>query len=127
MSRSVLRDLVCVSILALALPIAAVASGCSSSSKLQKGGGAKGAAAQSANQKVGGTATGDLSAATDNGATYEEVTCDDSDDGLGWCDSDTEVVFCSGGHFYVLDCSSVDGDFCGEDGSTIDCYTAAEF
>jgi hypothetical protein len=127
MSRLVLRGLAFVSFLALAIPATAVLDGCGSSAKKQKGGGAKGDAAKSANQKIGGTASGDTSAAKDQGATYELVTCDSSDDGLGWCDSDTEAVFCSGGHFYVLDCTTISGDFCGDDGATIDCYASADF
>jgi hypothetical protein len=123
----ILRALAMVSLVTLAVPAALSLEGCSSKSSKTKGGGAKGAAAKDAGQKVGGTASGDTSSATDSGAVYEEVTCDDTDDGLAWCDSDTSLVFCSGGHFYLLDCSGVGGDVCGDDGSTIDCYAEADF
>lgn len=103
-----------------------LAPGCSKKGAATKGGGDKGVQAISDGQKVGGTASGDESQASDMGATYEEVTCDDTNDGAGWCDTDVDLVFCSGGEFYVLDCSSV-GDFCGEEATTIDCYAESEF
>jgi hypothetical protein len=104
------------------------AAACGGGSKA-KGGGAKGQAAQSANQKAGGGAEGDHSKGTDKGAMYEGVTCDSSTDGLAWCDSDTEIAVCAGGEWWLLDCSSdqIGGDFCGDDGATVDCYLASEF
>jgi hypothetical protein len=124
----VLRRVAALSFFAFVMvPTVGALEGCKGSSSKVKGGGARGADAQSAGQKVGGTASGDTSMAMDNGASYEEVTCDSSDDGVGWCDSDTNLVFCSSGHFYLLDCSQIGGDFCGEDGTTIDCYAAADF
>src|SRR5712691_9864058 len=101
MFRTFTRVVAIASLLALMVPV-----GCSKSSKT-KGGGEKGPAAQTANQKVGGTAKGDQTKADDKGAEYEAVTCDASDEGLGWCDSETEIVFCSGEHFWVLDCSAI--------------------
>lgn len=121
MLRTITKSLAVLSVLALLAPA------CSSKSGKTKGGGEKGAAAATANQKAGGTAKGDQSKADDKGVTYEEVTCDDSHDGLGWCDSETEIIFCAAGHFYALDCSTIGGDFCGDDGATIDCYAAADF
>ena len=61
------------------------------------------------------------------GASYEDVTCDSSTEGLAWCDSDTEIAFCASGTWWLLDCSGVGGDFCGDDGETVDCYAADEF
>ena len=122
MLRSISRVFIAASMIAALVPAAA----CSKSSK-SKGGGEKGAAAQTAQQKAGATAKGDQSNASDKGADYETVTCDDSDEGLGWCDSETEIVFCAGGHFWVLDCAGIGGDFCGDDGSTIDCYAESDF
>jgi hypothetical protein len=125
-SGRIVGSVALVSILVAASAVATL-EGCSSSSSKAKGGGAKGAAAQMAGQTAGGTATGAMSSATDDGATYEQVTCDASDEDVAWCDSDTALVFCSGGHFYSLDCTTISGDFCGEDGTTIDCYAATDF
>jgi|SRR5215510_10940242 len=101
----------------------------SSGSKAQKGGGSKGAAAKDSGQKGGGNVMTDKSKGTQQGETYEGVTCDASTEGLAWCDSDTEIAFCSGGAWWLLDCSHPDigGDFCGDDGTTVDCYAADEF
>jgi hypothetical protein len=102
------------------------AAGCGS--KKSKGGGVKGAAAKDAGQKTGGTATGDKAKAKEQmGDTYEGVKCDSTTEGLGWCDSETEIAFCSGGGWYLLDCTGVGGDFCGDDGATVDCYVPADF
>lgn len=106
-----------------------VAAACGGGGTKAKGGGAKGSAAQGAGQKGGGTAQSDHSMGNDMGATYEGVTCDASTDGLAWCDSDTEIAFCAGGEWWLLDCSApaIGGDFCGDDGETVDCYAASEF
>jgi hypothetical protein len=97
--------------------------------KATKGGGSKGSAAVSSGQKGGGNVTKDKSMGTDQGATYDGVTCDGTTEGLAWCDSDSEIAFCSGGQWWILDCTSpsIDGDFCGDDGETVDCYSADEF
>jgi hypothetical protein len=102
--------------------------GSSPSAKAQKGAGQKGTAAKDSGQKVGGHAGHDRSKGQDKGATYEDLACDDSLEGLAWCDSDTELAFCSSGQWWVLDCShpDIDGDFCAESGSTVDCYAEAE-
>ena len=99
------------------------------SAHAEKGGGAKGAAAKDSGQRVGGHATHDRARGTDHGASYEDLTCAGELEGLAWCDSATELAFCSGGEWYVLDCShpDIDGDFCGEVGTTVDCYATAEF
>jgi len=124
------RSFACVSFLAFAIPATTGLAACGSSnsgSGMTKGGGAQGSAAQDAMQTVGSTASSDTTDATDDGASYESVTCDDSAEGVAWCDSDTEIVFCSGGSFYSLDCTSISGDFCGNDGTTIDCYADSDF
>ena len=87
-----------------------------------KGGGDKGSAAKDSGQKSGSKAKGSSDQASSEGDTYEGVTCDDSTDGLAWCDSDTEIAFCSDGEWFVLDCTAIDTDFCADDGDTIDCY-----
>ena len=108
--------------------VAACASNNSGGGK-DKGGGAKGMAAEQAGQKAGSTAVADENQGTDEGASYEGVTCDSSTEGLAWCDSDTEIAVCAAGEWWLLDCSHPDigGDFCGDDGTTIDCYAATEF
>jgi hypothetical protein len=103
---------------------------CGSSGGKSKGGGSKGTDAMSSGQKAGGNASGDKSNGTSEGETYDGVTCDASTDGLAWCDSETEIAFCSDGEWWLLDCSHPDigGDFCAEDdGGTVDCYAADEF
>jgi hypothetical protein len=90
-------------------------------SKPAKGGGAKGSAAKTAGQMTGPKAAQSTSMSTDQGSTYEDVGCDTSDDGLAWCDDDENIAFCSGGEWYLLDCSAL-GAYCGDDGSTVDCY-----
>ena len=102
---------------------------CSGGSKPQKGGGQMGTAAKDAGQKAGGHAEGDKSKGTDMGSTYDSVTCDSSTEGLAWCDSETNIAFCAGGEWWILDCSHPDigGDFCGDDGQTVDCYANDEF
>ena len=34
----------------------------------------------------------------------------------------TTIIFCSGGEWWALDCQGIGGDFCGDDGETVDCY-----
>ena len=60
--------------------------------------------------------------ATSDGASYESVTCDSSEEGVAWCDDDTHIVVCSGGEFWSLDCGAIGGDFCAEVDDTVDCY-----
>lgn len=104
--------------IALACALAA----CASNSPT-KGSGAKGADAKGAGQMVGSTASGDTSMATNDGASYEDVTCDDSEEGVAWCDDDQTIVFCSNNIWYALDCGSIGGDFCAETNDTVDCYS----
>jgi hypothetical protein len=101
----------------------------SPSAHAQKGGGAKGVAAKDSGQRVGGHASHDRAKGSDHGATYDDLTCAGELEGLAWCDSATELAFCSAGEWWVLDCShpDIDGDFCGEVGTTVDCYATSEF
>ena len=87
-----------------------------------KGGGSKGADAKNSGQKSGSTAQDNSDQAESQGETYDGVDCDETTEGLAWCDSDTQIAFCSGGEWYVLDCAEIGGDACFEDGDTIDCY-----
>jgi len=102
---------------------------CGGNKAKAKGGGTKGTAATSSGQKAGGNAETGKSKGTGKGATYEGVTCEQATEGLAWCDSETELAFCAGGAWYLLDCSHPDigGDFCGEAEDTIDCFAADEF
>lgn len=110
------------------LVIAAAFAACGGGSKT-KGGGAKGSAAKDAGQKGGGNVSMDKSKGTQMGDTYEGVTCDSSTEGLAWCDDDVDIAFCSAGTWWLLDCSqpAIGGDFCGDDGTTVDCYASDEF
>ena len=103
-----------------AIALAACAS--NNNSSPMKGSSAKGADAKSAGQKAGSTATADKSMATQKGASYETVTCDDSEEGVAWCDDDQTIIFCSGGIFWALDCGAIGGDFCAETSDTVDCF-----
>ena len=89
-----------------------------------KGGGEKGSAAKDAGQKTGGTASGKTDQATNSGADVDGITCDDSLEGVAWCESDTEIIFCTGGSWYLLDCVAFDETaFCGiDEAATVDCY-----
>jgi hypothetical protein len=93
-----------------------------------KGGGQKGAGAAGAHQQGGGNVAGDKTKGKTEGSVYDGVTCDATTEGLAWCDSATEVAFCAGGEWYLLDCAApeIGGDVCAEDGETIDCYAADE-
>lgn len=93
-----------------------------------KGGGARGSAATGSGQQAGGNAASGRSNGSNMGSTYLGVTCDASTEGLAWCDSDTDLAFCTGGDWYLLDCShaAIGGDFCAEDDDTVDCYAADE-
>ena len=102
----------------LAIALAACASNSS--------GPTKGSSAKGAGQKVGGTAHGDTSMATNDGASYESITCDDSEEGVAWCDDDHTIVFCSSGIWWSLDCADVGGDFCAETDDTVDCYSISD-
>ncbi len=101
--------------------VAAAVAACGGDSKPTKGGGAKGSAAMGTGQMSGSKANDNKSMGTDQGATYEGVTCDASAEGLAWCDDDFDIAFCSGGEWWLLDCSVL-GAYCGDDGFTVDCY-----
>src|SRR5262249_34214674 len=70
--------------------------------------------------------------ATDKGASLPDpsgdVACDADHELEAFCADDTNLTFCSGGHWYALDCSAAEGGFCGEDVtvSTIECYAAGD-
>jgi hypothetical protein len=104
------------------LSIAAALAAACNNNKPSKGSSAKGSDAKGAGQKLGGTAKNDQNDATDQGDTYESVTCDDSEEGVAWCDDDSTIAFCSGGTWFTLDCGSIGGDFCAEQDDTVDCY-----
>jgi hypothetical protein len=101
----------------------------------QKGGGARTAtAAKSAGQKATTTAKVvlDKAKATDKGVslpdTSGDVACDADHELEAFCTDDTNASFCSGGHWYTLDCAAAESGFCGEDiaANTVDCYAASD-
>ncbi len=117
-------------VLAVALSLAACG-GSSSKAKpktatTQKAGGAKSAeAAKTSSQKAGSAVTDAKGSATSKGETDGGVACDGSLEGVGFCASDTAVVFCAGGEWWALDCSALDAEaFCGVDSETaqLDCW-----
>jgi hypothetical protein len=109
--------------LAVVVPAALAAStaGCSKKAAFTKGGTAK--------DKTGGTAKADQSMANMQGPSYMGSTCDGAAEGDGFCASDSSIVFCAGGNWFLLDCSQIDGfPSCGEDDSgDVDCFPASDF
>lgn len=90
-----------------------------------KAGGEKAAAAKEGGQKGGSVATGAKSSGQSAGPERDGLACDASAEGVGWCDSDAEIVFCSEGSWWLLDCAAVtDGAYCGYDEglNEVDCY-----
>lgn len=115
--------------LAVVAPAVAGTTGCSSTSaaakKKKKGAGSKGAtAAKSSSQKAGSTAANKASTGTKKGDTVDDVKCDASIEGVAWCNSDTEIILCTAGEWYAVDCAAAVGGVCGDDldTNTIDCY-----
>lgn len=114
--------------LAVVAPAVAGTTGCSSTAaaaKKKKGAGSKGAtAAKSSSQKAGSTAANKASTGTKKGDTVDDVKCDAPIEGVAWCNTDTEIVLCTGGEWYAVDCAAAVGGVCGEDldTKTIDCY-----
>jgi hypothetical protein len=90
-----------------------------------KAGGQKAGAAKEGGQKGGSVATGAKSSGQSAGSERDGLACDASAEGVGWCDSDAEIVFCSEGSWWLLDCTAVtDGAYCGydEELNEVDCY-----
>jgi hypothetical protein len=53
------------------------------------------------------------------------IPCDAALDGLAWCETENQAVFCADGEWYALDCVDVEeGAFCGMDidTQTVDCF-----
>jgi hypothetical protein len=90
-----------------------------------KGGGQKGTAAVSSKQHGGSTAQTQKSSAMSQGSNVQGIVCDASLEGVGWCVDDLDIVFCSAGTWWILDCSQwADGAFCGyyADANIVDCF-----
>lgn len=78
-------------------------------------------------QQSGSRARGAQSSAANQGSESNGVACDGALEGAGVCASETQVLFCAGGIWWLLDCGQlVSGAFCGYDSATlaVDCYTA---
>ena len=130
MHRFITRTVLVLAALGLTAPSVMMLEGCAVDvGQLLKGGGEKGPAAKAAGQKSGATAKSNKDKGTDLGVEYLGVTCDASDEGLGWCDDDTNIVFCAGGHFWSLDCGQIDGAVCGENVelNEMDCFAPDDF
>jgi hypothetical protein len=119
--------------LALISPAFLATQGCSSTTSAKpkaKAGGAKGPAAASTDKQKGGAkATAKKDSGMNKGAEVDGVACDAALEGIAWCGSESEVVFCAAGAWYALDCAQVEsGAFCGEDvdTNTVDCFVAEE-
>ena len=77
---------------------------------------------QEATSSVGDRSRGSERIATAFGDLYEGVFCNDTTEGIGWCDDDVTLAYCSLGTWWLLDCTDVGGDYCNDDGITVDCY-----
>lgn len=88
--------------------------------------GSKATSASGAKEKAGSKATAATDKATMSGDTRDGVTCDTTIDGVGFCATDAQIVFCSGGNWWVLNCTAIDPKaFCGTDtAGVIDCWVA---
>ena len=62
-------------------------------------------AACGSKKATGSKAKGMKSQGQQQGPEYDGTTCDDELEGQGFCDDDTNIVFCSEGEWYLLDCS----------------------
>ena len=94
-----------------------------------KGGGNKGSDAAETGQKSGSNATANQEQAQDQGNELEDVTCDGENEGVGWCDDDTSVVFCAGETWWLLDCTALDPEsYCDYDldENVVDCFVDVE-
>lgn len=107
---------------ALALVSALAACGGGDDGGKKKGSGKKGRDAVNNGQTTGGTAQSGAGSAQGAGQDFDGVPCDAEAEGIAWCASDTEVVFCSGGEWYILDCWDIGADYCAEDDFSVDCY-----
>ena len=90
-----------------------------------KGSGAKStSAAKDSGQKASAQVKNGTSKAQSSGATKDGVTCDASLEGVGFCGSDTTVVFCTQGQWWALECTAIDSTaYCGVDPeSGLDCW-----
>lgn len=99
--------------------------------KRTKGGGQDSAkAAGIGNQKLSATskAKDKKDDAKKKDGKVDDVACEAANEGLAFCDSDTNLVFCMGGGWWELDCGkAVAGSLCGYDAETfeVDCWEAA--
>jgi len=99
----------------------AVLAGCTSDDPV-KGKGFKGTNATE--QRLGETAKAAKPQAQDKGtASVDGANCTPSSEWMAWCNNDNEIFFCSGGHFFLLDCKTVGGKVCTYVSSTeiVDC------
>ena len=88
-------------------------------------GGASGSSAKEKNQQGGSSATGARNQASNQGGERDGLVCDDASYGVGWCENDSEIVFCAEGSWWLLDCSLVEeGAYCAYDEASneVDCF-----
>src|SRR5258706_4003292 len=71
---------------------------------------------------VGGTSRSSTRYATDFGDLYEGMFCNAYSEGTAWCDDDYTIAYCSYDTWYLLDCTDIGYDVCGDDGNIVDCY-----
>jgi hypothetical protein len=95
---------------------------CSQPDQPRKGSPQQGSDAAASGTTAGSISRSHRSTADDTGNIYEGVVCDASTEGIAWCDDDFDIVFCSDQTWWLLDCTAIGADYCGDDGLTVDCY-----
>ena len=115
--------------LALIAPLVVTTQGCSSSAKKKSKAGAPKteAAAEAAKEKTGAVALG----SKDKGTTKPEEggkPCTADIENLGFCPTESSIVFCSAGVWHELSCPALGTgtDICAADGAVVDCVPAGE-
>ena len=113
----------------------------------ENGGAHDAAAAAAAGEKVGAVAKADEAKSVDEGTTAQSlggslhisdvgdgggaggVECDAAHENEGFCVDATHIEFCDAGHWHKLDCTTHDGDHCGEDlaSHVVDCHPTKDF
>jgi hypothetical protein len=89
-----------------------------------RGGGAR---QPSSAQQSGSSARGAMSSANSQGAMQNGLACGGALEGAGVCASETQLLFCLGETWWLLDCAALSaGGYCAYDSSlsSVDCYTS---
>lgn len=85
-------------------------------------------AAKDSNQKASSKVSSNTSKGTSKGSDNGGIKCDSSLDGIGWCETDNDIIVCAGGTWWLVSCPAIEANsFCGvDDIGTLDCWVAEE-